>query len=300
MPKQQQQLDFQQVIARVAAKNSIRDDHSIAAQDAIAAQLSRAAAARVINPAGGRKVQPNLRVIQKNRNRRKEEEVKKMQQMEAYRKEALGIDPKLDLNSFKRDAIMPNLNNAHLISAPMPNLNPAQALKGQSNLALLRMHHQNAMGGHVQDGNNILQNLHDIRQMQNIPVQRMPTSVPHPNNNMLSFLHASMPNGGMNTAGKVPANLMPSQQNVLSGEAILQQLLGGHGVVGGGVPGVPGVGMPGLPGGVVRPGGMGMRPGVAQHPVGQPSPANALDEIDRALGLDILGGGGDDKADPMD
>ena len=172
--------------------------------------------------------------------------------------------------------------------------------KNQANLALLGMGHgpnpvvAAARGG--AGGPNMLQNMHDMRQIQGVPVVPGMQNAAHPNN-VLSFLQAAYnpgtPNVGMSTGmgSTMGGNMISPAQNqpvsTLAGDAILQQLLASRGA--GMTPNNPlhaqQLVQPGTqlnhPHHIART--VGIPP---SHPVVQPTP-NALDEIDRALGINF-------------
>lgn len=187
----------------------------------------------------------------------------------------------------------------------------ATALKNQTNLGLLHMaqaqQNQNlvAASANAPVAPAILQNMHNLRQMQGLPVVPGMPGAPH-NNSVMGFLQASalsaaMPNNGMSAGmgGGMPApmgaaigaNVMPQGLNssvLCSDDEILQQLFPNQAGLGVNAP-PPRHAQP-----VVSPGAQlahahQLPRSAALPPTAHagipPTPHAALVEIDRALGI---------------
>lgn len=198
------------------------------------------------------------------------------------------------------------------LAAASAQLGSNAALKNQQNL-LMHMARTNpnavGAGAGAATGPNILQNMQDLRPLQNLGV--VPGMQPAGHNaNMLSFLQASGLSGGMAQTGAMnnlvapgmPGGAMPPAPNpgIIPNEAILQHILAASRAPGmnqnAQLHGAP-MGPPTAPVNHVHPhpagrtGPMGQMP---PPPVVQQSPNAAIDEIDRALGLSF------DESDLMD
>eukprot|EP00177_Eucheuma_denticulatum_P001340 GFKZ01002435.1.p1 GENE.GFKZ01002435.1~~GFKZ01002435.1.p1 ORF type:complete len:1045 (+),score=146.15 GFKZ01002435.1:422-3136(+) len=119
-----------------------------------------------------------------------------------------------------------------------PTLNASQ--QQQANLAFMRLAHQKHLNAAAAAANpaaaqNMMQNLHDIRSLQNMGmVPGIQQNAAARNANMLNFLQATglgaggtnagaMPNPGM---GPIPANAIPTGPNPMMGQdALFQQIL---------------------------------------------------------------------------
>lgn len=192
------------------------------------------------------------------------------------------------------------------LAAASAQLGSNAAMKNQQNLALLGLAqaNPNAMtaGAGTAEAPSILQNMQDLRPMQNlgvVPGMQQAAS----NASMLNFLQATGLNGGMAQTGGMnnpvapgmPGSGMapgPNAGMFNPSEALLQQILTATRAQGmnqnphlhGGPMGAPAPPMNHVYGHQgVRAGPMGQIP---QRPVVQPSPSAAVDEIDRALESD--------------
>lgn len=197
-------------------------------------------------------------------------------------------------------------------AAASAQLGSNATLKNQQNLLMHMARNQNAVGAGAGGATaaNILQNMQDLRPLQNLGVVSGMQPTAH-NANMLSFLQASGLNGGMAQTGTMnnpvapgmPGGAMPPAANppIMSpNEAILQHILAASRTPGmnqnAQLHGAP-MGPPTAPLNHVHPhqaartGPMGQMPPRA---VVQQSPNAAIDEIDRALGLSF------DESDLMD